>query len=483
MKTKLIGIVAAAAAVLSLTVTPAGASAELTPGAIDAYVGQAMEATGLPGLSVVVTHGDRVVHAAGYGHDSEGAVVTAGTPMRVASLSKSFTAMAVMTLVDEGKVALDGPVADQLPGFRMADPRAARITVRQLLDQTSGLSDTTVDMSALDDSTSLADYVGGLATSGLAAEPGTRWAYCNANYNVAARLVEVVGGQAFEDYLRQHVFEPLGMTRSAVRDEVVRPADGYNSLFGLWLSRPELPAFLDGSGSGGVITTATDMGSWLISQNGEGRQLVTARSLNAMHTPSKVQDYGMGWGEDGELLTHSGNLFTYTAVEAISPRTGYGFAVMTGSASLTDTTYAVMLGLAAMAEGRTPEVPGADRQLIELVLGLAGLAALGLGVLGVARSRRWAARRAGRARWRVAARLVPVLTPVVLLAAYPSLVSFLSNGRTITWEQVTYFAAPLTVTLVVAAVAGVVVAVARVVRLRSVPVTREVAQPVAVGRV
>ncbi|MDF2709483.1 MAG: class beta-lactamase-related serine hydrolase [Nonomuraea muscovyensis] len=467
MKTALIGLA------LALGLSPAvagdrpatsGRAAELTPAAVDAYLTRALDETGLPGLSAVVTRGDRVVHAAGYGHDSDGRPVTADTPMRIASVSKSFTAMAVMTLVDKGTVALDDPVAEHLPEVRLADPRAGRITVRHLLNQTSGLSDTTTDIGALEDATSLRDYVGRLGATTLRADPGTRWEYCNVNYNLAARLVEVVSGRSFGDYLRERVFGPLGMRSSAVSDREVRPADGYNSVFGLWRPRPELPAFLDGGGSGGVVSTAADMGRWLITQTGNGRRLVRPESLAVMHAPSEVHAYGMGWGIDDETerLGHSGNLFTYTAVQVIVPGTGYGFAVMTNSAALHDDTFDIATGLAELSEGRTPEAPGGGRQLFELALGAVTLGAAGLGVLGVLRSRHWAARRAGRPRWRAGARLVPVLLPVGVLAAYPDLLSFLMNGRTVTWEQLTYFPAPMTITVAVAAAAGALTAGFRV---------------------
>ncbi|MEU4408155.1 serine hydrolase domain-containing protein [Streptosporangium sp. NPDC023963] len=475
MKHKLIRLAAAAGLVAALVTAPAALAASpatgLTPAAVDAYLDRTMESTGLPGMSVVVTHKGKVVHAGGYGRQSGGELVTERTPMRVASVSKSFTAMAVMTLVDDGRISLDEPVAGRLPEFRMADRRAAGITVRQLLNQTSGLSDTTVDIGATRAATSLAGYVSALGTGTLAADPGTRWEYCNVNYDVAARLVEVVGGRSFGDYMEQRVFGPLGMTGSAVGDRVVRPSEGFNSVYGAWVARPEMPGFRDGGG-GGVVTNAADMGRWLISQTGGGRQLVTPGSLRTMHTPSAVRDYGMGWGEESvggaRLLVHSGNLFTYTAVEAIAPDTGYGFAVMTNGAALYDDTYDVLTGLVAMSRGGTPDVPGGGRQGFELVLGLIALAAAGLGVLGVLRSRRWASRRAGSPAWRIGLRLAPSLLPVALLAVYPLLISFLMNGRTVTWEQLTYFAAPMTITFAVAAVAGVVTAATRLARLRSV---------------
>jgi CubicO group peptidase (beta-lactamase class C family) len=468
----LTGVVTAVVLATTLGTAPA-AQAEspataLTPTAVDAYLHQAMAATGLPGLAVVVTHGDDIVDATGYGHDSAGDPITLHTPMRVASVSKSFTATAVMTLVDAGRISLDEPVVDVLPAFRPADRRAAAITVRELLNQTSGLSDTTVDVGATQSASSLADYVTTLRTATLAADPGTHYEYCNVNYDVAARLVEVVSGTSFGDYLAHHVLDPLGMSGSADSDQVVHPAEGYDSVFGVWMPRAEWPGFLDGSGAGGVVTDAADMGKWLISQTGHGRQVVSPASLRTMHTPSPVSDYGMGWGSEdgGDLLTHGGNLFTYTAVEGITPRTGYGFAVMTNSAALYDDTYDVLTGLVALSRGQTPDVPGGDRQLLELVLGLVALTAVGLGVLGVLRSRRWAARQGGRRGWRIGLNLLPVTLPVLVLALCPRLISVLMNGRAVTWGQLTYFAAPLTITVTVAALAGATTLVVRLLGLR-----------------
>ncbi|RKT70423.1 CubicO group peptidase (beta-lactamase class C family) [Saccharothrix variisporea] len=423
---------------------------------LDLVLRQALEDTGVPGFSAVVTRGDEVVHVGGYGDG-----VTERTPMRVASVSKSFTAAAVMALVDDGKVELDGSVVAQLPGFVMEDERASRITVRQLLNQTSGLADFTMDVSALEQAASLEEFVAGLRGASLASDPGVRYRYCNANYDVAARLVEVASGRSYSEFLRERVFGPLGMGDSRVGGEV---PDGFNSAFGVWVQREELPAFRGGSGD--VVTTAADMGKWLISQNGRGRQVVSASALEVMHSPSAVAEYGMGWAPDGDgLLIHSGNLFTYTAVEAISPRTGYGYAVLVNSASLHDAAYGVLQALVAATEGREPVSAGGGRQTTELVLGIVGLLAALLGVFGVVRAGKWARKRAGRAWWRVVVRLVPGVVPVVVLAAYPDLVSVLMNGRTVTWAQMTYFPLPLTVVVVVAALAGGATVGARVWRL------------------
>lgn len=467
------GLAATATAFAALALTaPAAAAAPatgLTPESIDAYMTDLYETSGVPGLSVVVTRGDEVVHAAGYGHDSNGDAVTADTPFRVASVSKSFTAMAVMILAEEGAIALDEPVADQLPEFTMADPRAAEITVRQLLNQTSGFSDTTIDVVELEDAASLEDYVARLADDALATDPGTDWEYCNPNFNVAARLVEVASGQPFETFMAERVFGPLDMGHSATRDELIDPGLGYNNLFGLWTPRGVEPdGMLDNSGSGGVITSAADMGRWLITQNGEGPQLVSEAGLAEMHTPSAVQDYGMGWGvEPDGTLVHSGNLMTFNAVEWIDPESGYGIAVLTNGAGMTDVTYTAMEALAAMANGEEPGKPSGDG-MIQLALAALTVVAGALGVLGVARSGRWAARRRGRPAWRIALRFIPVLLPAVVFLSYPALVSLISNGRTVTWPSVFYFAIPLTLLLLTAALAATATAIARLLRLRSV---------------
>lgn len=471
MRTRLsAAIIAIGFAVTTTPVLPAHAvparpaETRVTPEAIDAYARHAMKASGVPGMSLVVTRGRRVVHAAGYGHDSAGRPVTARTPMRVASLSKSVTAAAVMTLVDEGRIALDRPVAAQMPEFQTADPRAARITVRQLLNQTSGLSDRTIDIGALEVAGSLRAYVARLRTARLTTDPGTRWAYCNVNYNLAARLVEVVTGRPFGDYLRHRVFAPLGMDGSAVSDRDVHPADGHHSVFGLWVARSEPPGFLDGSGSGGVITNAHDMGRWLIAQAGHAPRTLSPAALRTMHTPGPATGdhrYGMGWAEEKNgtgpaRLVHSGNIFTYNAAEAIVPSTGYGVAVMVNGAGLTDASWSTLQGLLTLTDGRTPPAPGDDSQLAELVLGLIVLVSVGLGVLAGFRARRWARKRAAAPRWRTVPRPVPALLPVAVFAAYPDLASLITGGRTVTWAQLTYFAAPLTIALAAAALAGLV---------------------------
>ncbi|HEY1180423.1 MAG TPA: serine hydrolase domain-containing protein [Phytomonospora sp.] len=457
----------AAFALIPATAAHADATAPVpTADAIAAYAAEAFADSGLPALSLVVTHDGETLYSQGFGEGFDGEAVTAQTPMRVASVSKSFTAMAVMKLVEAGKISLDDTVASQVPGFAMADPRFAGITVRHLLNQTSGLSDRGLDAMALRDAPDLAAFTALLADGELQRDPGTAYEYCNANYDLLARLVEVASGGSFTDYLDREVFDPLGMTGSSLGGDA--PKGGIEG-FGLWASADELWDDALIGGSGDVVTNADDMGKWLINQNGAGTPLVGADSLSAMHSPSPVSEYGMGWGvekpDDGgpDQVIHAGNLFTYTANQMIIPETGYGFAVMSPTSAIYDESYDILTGLVDLTQGREPS-PVGTLWIYELVIGLTALAALGLAALGVVRSRRWAARRDGRPAWRIALRLSPLALPVLLLAAYPSLLGVLFR-RDIDWAQCWYRAPSLLILLAAGAAAALAVIAARVVRL------------------
>nr|WP_275983744.1 serine hydrolase domain-containing protein [Paenibacillus hamazuiensis] len=118
------------------------AQAAVTDEDIDRFIQAKMEKNSIPGLSVAITRGDRVVLAKGYGKTDGQTPVSADTPFAVASLSKSFTAFAVMQLAEEGLIDLDAPLARYVKSFRLNDRRGSAITIRQLMKHTSGVTDT-----------------------------------------------------------------------------------------------------------------------------------------------------------------------------------------------------------------------------------------------------------------------------------------------------------------------------------------------------
>ena len=140
-----LGLTCATASAASIQATPAPTtSADPDFAAIDEFIEKEMQAQRIPGLAVGIVHGDQIVHLKGFGiADPSGRAVTPQTPFLIFSSTKSFTALAIMQLVEAGKIELDAPVQRYLPWFRVADENAsAHITVRHLLNQTSGLPDT-----------------------------------------------------------------------------------------------------------------------------------------------------------------------------------------------------------------------------------------------------------------------------------------------------------------------------------------------------
>jgi len=443
--------------------------------AVDRLVTDELAAASIPGAAIAITRGTQVLHVRGYGHDGNDVPVTEETRFRIASLSKSFTSLAVLQLVDAGRVSLDDPVVAHLPEFRLADPRGADITVRQLLDQTSGLADREVPDLSRPQPSSLAEATTSLSSAHLVAAPGTQFNYHNPNYQVAARLVEVLSGQPFDTYLREHVFRPAGMAASSTsytRDKPVPGlAEGHVVAYGRPIPAPA-PATFHG-GSGDVVSTAADMARWLVVQTNGGRtadgsRLVSERSMTELHTPSAPSGYALGWDTFGAAaaptrLEHSGNVLTFSAYQAVLPQSGYGIALLfnSGSPFLRDQT-AIFYGVLHLVEGTDP-TPGrvrASAAALDAVLGCLTVLVLALGTRGGLASRRWATRHA-RSRVRVVLGLLPSMAALGLVAAFPDIAGRLAGGRDVSWAAAAYSWPALAVLVVAALVAAATTLVAR----------------------
>jgi CubicO group peptidase (beta-lactamase class C family) len=449
-------------------------------GAIDRFVQGWMDANGVPGLALAVTRDTRVVHLRGYGDAGDGRPVTPDTQFLVASLSKSFTALAVLQLVEAGRVNLDAPVAAYLPEFTVADrTEAGRITVRMLLNQTSGMADAGFPEMTLPQPATIADRVASLRAAKLVSEPGTAFRYFDPNYAVLARLVEVVSGRPFPDYLRARVFAPLAMTgTTSVENAAQAPsaapdlAQGHLLAFGVPIARDELDGYL--GGSGGVISTARDMASWLIAQNQrgtfEGRSLLSARGIELLHTPPPGIDtsYAMGWTRQPgtpHVIEHSGVLSTFYAQQALLPSGRYGIVFLANAYSGLIDFNGLLQGLITLvaADGTPRQGFGARRIGIALI----GVAVLivAVGAWRLRRLRRWREQRAGRPS-RAALGVAGPFAPAVLTLLIPTLVARFS-GRVFSWRVLLLAVPDLLGCLGLAAAMGVALGTARAVTLMS----------------
>ncbi len=456
------GTVAAAAPV------PPEPSGSVDMSDVDRFVERELRASSLPGAAVAITRGDHVLHVRGYGRDAGGAPVTGTTLFRIASLSKSITALAVMQLVEAGRLSLDRTVAAYVPEFRPADSRGTDITVRQLLNQTSGLADRAFNELEDPQPRTLAEAVSRLRAATLVADPGAEWNYHNPNYEVAARLVEVASGQPFDRYLRERVFAPAGMKDSLTtytdNAPVAGLAEGHVMAYGHAFAVGLPDKF--GAGAGDVVSTASDMARWLVLQtnhgrSAEGHRLLSEELLHQMHTSSTPVGYGYGWSvhrtpEGSIRVGHTGNLLTFSSFQTILPDTGYGVVVLfnSGSAHTIDQA-AIFEGVLGLVAGSSVRRSGVQMSAtaLDLMLGCLTAAALAAGVIGALRSAAWATRASHHRRFRVArmvAGLVPHGVVLGLVVAFPAIAGHAFGDRAVTWTSAAY-AWPAALILVLAA--------------------------------
>lgn len=193
---------------------------------IEALAQSIIHGFGVAGMAIGIVK-DGKMHAQGFGVKDirTGEPVTADSLFHLASISKTFVATAVMQLVEQGKLSLDGPLVNYLPDFVLNDERFRQITVRQMLNHTSGMPDTDDygwDQPEYDDA-ALERYAQSLAKEKLIATPGAAFSYSNIAYEVLGLLIARTAGQSFESYIAEHLLHPLGMLSSTfLKTEVLR---------------------------------------------------------------------------------------------------------------------------------------------------------------------------------------------------------------------------------------------------------------------
>jgi CubicO group peptidase (beta-lactamase class C family) len=353
--------------------------------AIDVFVTEVMRADRLPGASLAIVHDGRVVHARGFGTDGFGRAVTPNTSFTLGSMSKTFTALAIMQLVDSGRVELDAPVQRYLPWFRVADSTAStQITVRHLLLHTSGIP--TRARRARGESRSLADHVRALAGTSLAHVPGSGHEYASPNYLVLGAIIEAVTGETYALYVARAIFAPLQMGHSHTdRTRAVGQGMAGGHVYVLGYPRQTtLPFEYDRLPTAALISSAQDMAQFLIAQleNGEydGVRVASAASVAAMHTggaPSEGFSYAFGW-RDGTIggvraVHHGGITPNFRGKLVMLPASGWGVVVLTNASTgipmpLTPTSHRLADDIAAYLVGAPLPPPTSSHRTRWLVL-------------------------------------------------------------------------------------------------------------------
>ena len=353
---------------------------------IKAFLTSEIQANRLPGLALGLVHDTQIVSLQSFGEASQGRPVTPQTLFLLASLTKSFTALAIMQLVEAGKVALDAPVQRYLPWFRLADPAAsAQITVRQLLHMTSGLPASSPRVTTTE---TIEQFVRALSTVAPDRAVGASFEYAPSGYVILGLIVQTVSRQAYAAYIQQHIFAPLQMHHSFASLQQAQQNDlaqGHEWLFGVPVPTDDsdlhLPAVL---GAGGLFSSVEDMSHYLIAQMNTGRYgeaaVLSASGIAAMHAPAVPNPtsgppfgpgtaYGMGWhiGPIAGVPTiwHDGVSSGYHSLMLIEPQNHWGAILLVNADTTVPSTgngdtffYEFYAGLARLLAGEEPPTAG-----------------------------------------------------------------------------------------------------------------------------
>jgi CubicO group peptidase (beta-lactamase class C family) len=349
---------------------------------LDAYVTRAVAEWEVPGLSVAVVRGDSIVFAKGYGVRELGkpGSVDDGTLFAIGSTTKAMTVVALGMLADSGVLDWDDPVVRHLPDFRLVDPAVtAQTTLRDMLSHRSGLG--TVDRIWYGAGGTVSDVVTRLRHQPLASSPRSRYAYQNAMYAAAGEVVEAASGVPWNRFLRERLFEPIGLrnARTSVvgldtASNVAAPHDVIDGTL-----RPVAHRNLDNiAPAGAVYAGARDMANWIkfLLDTGRvnGRRLLSEASWREMFsaqflvprqsfyptarlTEPHFTAYGLGWflqDYRGELVAmHTGSIDGMVAIVGLLPAHDVGMVVL-ANRDHAELRHALMWRVFDAYLGRTP---------------------------------------------------------------------------------------------------------------------------------
>jgi D-alanyl-D-alanine carboxypeptidase len=343
LRTFLRAAVSMSVMLLAVGVAPAQSPTELsgeTRSQIDQIVRQVLDDTGVPSASVAVVKDGSLAYAHAYGNARLEPSTPATSEMRykIGSISKQFTATAILMLAEQGKLSLDDPVSRFVPDLT----RANEVTIRQLLSHTSGYQDywpqDYVPPFMLTPVT--ADKILTLwARKPLDFDPGTKWQYSNTNYVIAGVIVEKASGTPLLQFLSSHIFEPLGM-RSVVNIDQDHLADADPTGYVRYALGPPRPAPREGKGwlfaAGELAMPVADLAKWDIAMINQ--RLLKPASYQEMQKDVLLKNgtataYGLGITVRNQagrrMLEHSGEVSGFTAENIVFPEDRDAIIVLT----------------------------------------------------------------------------------------------------------------------------------------------------------
>lgn len=276
---------------------------------IDQYI-QACVALNRFNGAILIAKGNEILLSKGYGFANHEHVIpnTPQTKFRLASVSKQFTALAIMQLQERGLLSVQDPLCNHLPDF----PNGDRITIHHLLTHMSGLQNFTTFseyQTQKKELITLEKIIETFKNKPLDFEPGSQHKYCNSGYVLLSYLIEKISGLSYEQFLQENIFRPLGMNNSGYdhNNKILQNrATGYSLDFDDGeLVHAEYIDMTQTGGAGGLYSTIDDMFRWNCALHNS--KLISKDSLQKMITPFKDSFYGYGYGLIIEIEPQLGN--------------------------------------------------------------------------------------------------------------------------------------------------------------------------------
>ncbi|MGD0345482.1 MAG: serine hydrolase domain-containing protein [Terracidiphilus sp.] len=311
---------------------------------VDRIATQVLESTGVPSASVAVVQHGKLVYTHAYGNARVATATSPAVPatpeMRysIGSISKQFTATAILLLQEQGKLSLDDPVGKYIPGLT----RGSEVTIREILSHTSGYQDYWPEdyvMTTMKGPETAQQIIDAWGKKPLDFEPGTQWQYSNTNFVIAGRIVEVVSGEYYWDFLSEHIFRPLGMksvwNSDAIKLTEVDATPYYRHALGPLRVAPK-----EGIGwmfaAGELAMTPHDLALW--DESLLARSILKPESYQQMFTEVKLKngkgtEYGLGVQvrqRNGHLsIEHGGEVSGFVSENEVLIDDGTAVVVLT----------------------------------------------------------------------------------------------------------------------------------------------------------
>lgn len=320
---------------------------------IDSYLQAQVDTAKLsptPGITIAIVKGNKLVHSEAFGvaNLETKSQLKPESSFHVASISKTFTAAAIVQLAERGKLDLNEKITHYLPYFSMADSRYKEITIRQILNHTSGMPD--VDnyewQKNIVDSGAAERWTRSLASVHLLSKPGEKFHYSNMAYDVLGDMIGKVTGQSFEDYLQRHILSKLNMQNSSFLLSDIPVSVRTSPHVGLPLQVSKVyPYNRMHAPSSTLNSNVIALSNWIIANLNKGiyngNQVLSAKGISLMQSPTYKVDsvsgrsIGLGWFsypyKGISIINHDGADDGYVSMLCIVPSRDFGFVILFNS--------------------------------------------------------------------------------------------------------------------------------------------------------